>query len=274
MIMLSIIIPLYNSSTVIETLINNLKNQTCKNFEVLFIDDCSKDDSYKKAVAYIKNSNLNFKIFRNKENKGPGISRNICIEHAAGQYITFLDSDDKFDKKTVEIISNVIDVVQNPDAILFDFYMVFNNKKIKCDTVMKQAEGFITPEQAILYSTSATWCKVYKRDIIQKSSLRFPDMRIKEDFVFNKLVMANCHTIFYKKVYLYEYIINHSSIMHTAKIVDNKNEKKAFEIIDKELGNQFNDVILKLKIREYLTAVVQNMIRGKKKQQIYQKFYI
>ena len=91
---LSVIIPTYNSSNTIGRLIHSLINQDFKDFEIIFIDDKSKDNTLEIIKNTIKNKNLSYQIILNKSNKGPGYSRNIGIKFSKGKYLVFVDSDD------------------------------------------------------------------------------------------------------------------------------------------------------------------------------------
>lgn len=259
--MFSIIIPLYNSSDVLPQLIDTLKNQSCKDFEVIFIDDSSSDNTINVFEGLKKNIDFSYIILTNDSNKGPGISRNYCLKKVTKQYVLFLDADDRIAKDTIKLLKQTIIEQKNPDAVIFDYYMIFNKNKVKCNTVLNSNEGFITPENAILYASGATWCKVYKMDIIQKFKIRFPEMRTKEDFVFNKIALSYCKTIFYYKQNLYEYIINSTSVMNTTKLTGEYNAKKAFDILDDCINIKYKSTLTMLKTKEYLFASVQSMVR-------------
>ena len=90
--MVSIIICFYNEEKYIKTCLDSILNQTYKNLEIIAIDDCSNDDS--RIIAETYKNNLNIKIIKNQENKGPFVSRVIGCTHANGEYITFIDADD------------------------------------------------------------------------------------------------------------------------------------------------------------------------------------
>lgn len=101
MVKVSIITPVYNVEECIERSIKSVMNQTCKDFELLLIDDGSKDKSIDIARGLLENSSINYKIITQK-NSGVSAARNRGIKEASGEYITFLDSDDYIDHKFVE----------------------------------------------------------------------------------------------------------------------------------------------------------------------------
>lgn len=93
-IKLSVIVPTYNSSNTIERLIHSLSNQIFKEFELIFIDDNSSDNTVDVIVKTLESSNITYNLIVNETNKGPGYSRNRGLEKANGDYIVFIDSDD------------------------------------------------------------------------------------------------------------------------------------------------------------------------------------
>ena len=94
--MVSIIIPIYNAKKWIKDTIENILNQTYGNFELILVDDCSKDGT-RKILKQYENKN-NIKIIYLAKNRGPGIARNIGLKSAIGRYICFQDADDLWDK--------------------------------------------------------------------------------------------------------------------------------------------------------------------------------
>ena len=85
----SIVIPCYNSWRYMERGLHFLEKQTFIDFEVIFVDDCSTDDTYCQLEKYQQQSILSIRIIRNIKNSGPGESRNYGIKMAKGDYIAF-----------------------------------------------------------------------------------------------------------------------------------------------------------------------------------------
>lgn len=99
--LVSIIIPVYNASRFLEETINSIQEQTYSNWEAIFIDDCSSDNSYNLIKKYQK-EDKRIKLIKNKTNSGSAVSRNNGIDHAEGDYLCFLDADDKWHPKKIE----------------------------------------------------------------------------------------------------------------------------------------------------------------------------
>lgn len=258
----SIVIPFYNSESTVDNIIMTLNKQSSSDFEVIMVDDCSSDNTYEKLIR----SQKNFKntIFRNNINYGPGYSRNVGVLNSIGEYIIFLDSDDIIDERTIEILCNTINRQKKPDAIIFDYSRILNHLKIHCNTICSTNEGFISIESAILDSGNEIWGKAYKRNIIEKNSIRIPDMYVKEDFVFNKVALSYCDKIYYLKKYLYTYIDVPSSITHTHQINVVQNNIQAFNITFEKINNKYRNLLLTLSIKECLFNTVQSLVRQNK----------
>ena len=98
--MVSIIIPIYNAKKWIKDTIENILNQTYDNFELILVDDNSKDGTLKILKQYENKNNI--KIIYLEKNVGPGIARNIGLKYAKGRYICFQDADDLWEKDKLE----------------------------------------------------------------------------------------------------------------------------------------------------------------------------
>lgn len=89
----SIIMPTYNSARFIKESIDSVLSQTYTNWELLIVDDCSTDETWRELQQISQKENR-IHTFRTKKNAGSGIARNIGIREAKGRYIAFIDSDD------------------------------------------------------------------------------------------------------------------------------------------------------------------------------------
>ena len=89
----SIIVPMYNAEKYIRICVNSILMQTFQDFELIIVDDCSTDNSYK-ICNELYGNNEKVRLFRHEKNQGPGVARNLGIENSRGEYIFFIDSDD------------------------------------------------------------------------------------------------------------------------------------------------------------------------------------
>lgn len=115
--LVSIVIPTYNCEKSIGKTIESVNNQTYTNWEIIIVDDCSKDQTIEVIGAL---DNKKIKIIKLDQNEGPAYARQVGIEKALGKYITFMDSDDWY----------------NTSTILEHMVNTFNENKGKIDCVM------------------------------------------------------------------------------------------------------------------------------------------
>ncbi len=91
--LISVIMPTYNCARFIEETINTVINQTYRNWELIIVDDCSKDNT-ERIVEKLKLKDSRIKYFKFEENQGAAMARTKAMKMAKGDYMAFLDSDD------------------------------------------------------------------------------------------------------------------------------------------------------------------------------------
>ena len=101
----SIIIPLYNPTRLKRALASIASQKCLDEIEVVLVDDGSRDKSYKKVL---QDTRIQYKLIENTENKGPGIARQIGLDHCTGEWVTFLDHDDEFSRNCFEEVKDYI----------------------------------------------------------------------------------------------------------------------------------------------------------------------
>lgn len=104
---ISIIIPVYNVEKYLRECLDSCINQTLEDIEIICVDDCSTDGSFKILEEYHQ-KDCRIKIFRQEENKKQGAARNKGLGIATGEYIWFVDSDDYIDTKACQILYDAI----------------------------------------------------------------------------------------------------------------------------------------------------------------------
>lgn len=209
LVSISIITPVYNVEKCIKRSIQSVINQTCKNFELLLIDDGSKDNSIKIAMELLKNSDINYKIIT-QENSGVSVARNRGIQEATGEYITFLDSDDYIDSKFVELMYKKAKE-SDCEVVFCDYSEVDADGNILVKNRTKYLYDFISGKDAALKQlkddiTIGMRSAIYKSSIIKENNLVFDKKRkYGEDMIFvvkallyaNKVISVNEVLAFY-----------------------------------------------------------------------------
>lgn len=199
---LSIIIPTYNASVYIEeTLFSILKQRTKYTYEIIIINDGSTDNTIPALEKFTKNYPNVFLL--NIDNSGPAIARNVGIESATGDYIAFVDSDDKLFPNAIENLLNLA-ISNDSDLVICGFEI--NNLQTEerftykdCSTVLRSREE-IGSQFTSLYEKNLLnqiWNKIYKRTLLTDNQVVFPDYSYGEDrlFVFDVLEHVNTVTV-------------------------------------------------------------------------------
>lgn len=127
-VLLSIIMPIYNTKEYLNESLNSIINQSNRNFELILIDDGSTDDSLEYAKNILSTTNICYKLIK-KKNGGVSSARNKGIDLAKGKYVLFLDSDDIIDLDLVKEIEKK-ELEGKYDLITFGYNKVSNNKVI------------------------------------------------------------------------------------------------------------------------------------------------
>ena len=99
--LVSIITPVYECEKFIEETLKCVLNQTYNNWEMLLVDDCSPDNSYKIIKKYTE-KDKRFKYIKLKENSGAAVARNTALSESKGRFIAYLDADDLWDNDKLE----------------------------------------------------------------------------------------------------------------------------------------------------------------------------
>ena len=124
---ISVIIPVYNSQKYIEKCINSVIKQTYTDWEIIALNDGSSDDSYN-VLLDIEKKDKRIKVIQ-KRNEGPGLTRNMGVERATGEYIVFLDSDDYIEEDYFELLVNEIETTK-ADVVFIDVIQEKENGEI------------------------------------------------------------------------------------------------------------------------------------------------
>ncbi len=227
MIKYSIIVPVYNTAEYLEKCLDSILNQTYNNYEIIIVNDGSKDRS-KKIIAEYENEHENIKVITQK-NEGLSEARNVGVRKATGEYIIFLDSDDFIEPNLLETLNDY-----NDDVIRFQV-TVYNENYQKVKEFPEQEFKSLSGEDAFLVISGYHFVEVacayaYRKAFWNKHKFLFMKDKIHEDFGLIPLVIFTAESISSINKYLYNYLIRFNSITNSN---DYKKEKqKAFDMID------------------------------------------
>ena len=193
----SFIVPVYNAEKYIDRCIQSILSQKITDFELLLIDDGSKDQSGKICDDYSLRDNR-VKVYH-KENGGVSSARNVGLDNAKGDWITFCDADDWISDAYLEnLLSHVddgIDLVFSYASIVYSDNRVvkehFPAKRISLEEIQS---AFV---ENAFHNHSSPWSKLYKNKLIQDIKLRFcEEMHIGEDALFLYSYLLNCRYMY------------------------------------------------------------------------------
>lgn len=232
--MISVIIPVYNAEKTICKCIESVIHQTLIDWELLLINDGSNDDSANICECYALNDK---RIkFYNKQNGGVSSARNVGLNKASGEWITFVDSDDWINANYLanlfSCIKYDVDLVVSYAEIIKDGIgekEVYSSKLISNDCFEMM---FVDND---MHWHTSPWSKLYKKSIIDDNNLRFCEgMHIGEDALFLYSYMLLSNRI---------YISSNTDYCYCA-YVENSLTKR-FNSLDSELlsYNKINEVI-------------------------------
>lgn len=210
----SVIVPVYNVEKYLKRCLDSLINQTLSDIDIICINDGSKDSSLQILEQYAqKDSRI---VIYNQENSGLSVARNTGLEHASGEYIGFVDSDDWVDLDFYEKLYNSAKN-NNADIAVADFIREHPNKKPK-RLKLKEEKIYTTPEDKFMickvHREGCVWNKIYRTEFIKSINLKFVPKMYYEDrdftiksLYFSKKLVTTPNTY-------YRYFVNPKSIVN------------------------------------------------------------
>lgn len=196
-IYVSIIIPVYNASQFLRACLETIEGQTLKNIEVICVNDGSEDTSIEVLQEFAAKDSR-FRVI-DKENTGAGDCRNIGLREAKGEYVLFLDADDKF---APELCDKAYFKAKTDNAdICFFGATRFNMQNRKMEpmnwVLRKELLPKTTPftkeqlgNQFFQMTSGCPWSKLFRREFILEHHLEFMNLQNANDLYFVRSAMA------------------------------------------------------------------------------------
>lgn len=214
---ISVIIPVYNVEEYIEKCLNSVMNQSFKDYEVIVVDDGTRDQSIEKIKDYP------VKIIHQK-NAGLSAARNRGVREASGDYLLFLDSDDYLEKDLFKRFSQSLK--NDPDLVRFQIQEVYSDHTI----IPYQEKGFMNCSGVDAFSkicnyhfVENAWCYFIKRQYYTKNHFQFKEGTIHEDYGLIPLIIMKAKVVNSIDYIGYNYVQRDNSIMSN---VDYQKTKK------------------------------------------------
>ena len=204
---ISVIIPVYNAQDGIKRCVDSLLNQSFKNFEIILLNDGSKDNS----LNILKEYELKYSFVRviDKQNEGVAVTRNKGILLAEGEYTMFMDNDDFVDSDYIETFYQAIHG-KRLDLVIGGYKRVNQDNQIIFSQDIQQSEWS-------KYIIMAPWAKIYRTEFLRKNNLEFFDYGIGEDIIFNLTAYKTTDKIGLLDYKGYNWYYNNQSISNTSQ---------------------------------------------------------
>ena len=214
----SMIVPVYQVEKYIAQCIESVLNQTFQNFELIPVDDGSKDQSGIICDSYAAKDDRIIVI--QTKNRGAAAARNTGLDHASGRYITFLDGDDYLAENMIARLYEVIEHSEY-DMVVCDFFNLLPDEKD--NFIVHLQERTVNGRDVLEHLKNEknygvwtiVWNKIYKREILE--NLRFPEGKYFEDEFFSNQLYINCNQIHAIPDVLCYHRVLESSTMNTQK---------------------------------------------------------
>lgn len=268
-LLISIIMPVYNSEKYLSEAINSVLNQSYTNFELLLIDDGSTDNSFSICNNIAQNDSRI--LVYHKENGGVCSARNFGIEKARGEYITFIDNDDIYDKNFLLTMVNFInknecDIIKcGRTNIFLDDDKIINKKVFKWKNIEYSRDTFYEnycklKETGIL---SSVWNGLYSSQFLKQNKILFnTDFKHgNEDILFNMIcyqcikkisfVESSLYNHFYRNSHSTSLKYDFSQITTRLQVLEIENE-----LLDKLSNENDKQVIILKNIKQLFKLLI------------------
>lgn len=238
--LLSVIVPVYNTSATLKRCFDSICKQTYTNLEIIVVDDGSTDGASDIADEYAKKDSR-IKVFH-QENAGESVARNVGLRQVTGDYFTFVDCDDWLE---LDMYENMMQTIQahNVDIAACSWFKDFDNKSEAVQNEGYVQKGSFDREQLLTYiyqrdlyrGFTYIWDKIYRRNLMYNEAgriIEFPvDLKIGGDIVFLARMVFNAKTATYLDRPFYHYYQRMDSGSHSKNLKKRMDWIQAYVII-------------------------------------------
>lgn len=217
---LSVIIPVYQVEEYIERCLTSIINQDCKDFEIILVDDATKDNSMALAKKVLENVDIPVQYIRHEANRGLSAARNTGIDVARGDYLLFVDSDDALQERAINTFVSLIEQTHS-DCIIGNYKVVsaaneyvshrYSNK-VQYDSQEAIRKAYMQGDIPIM-----AWNKCIKKSVLCEKNLYFKEGIYHEDELWTFLLVNEVKSIMLCGIATYLYYVREGSIMTNTK---------------------------------------------------------
>ncbi|MBQ2724515.1 MAG: glycosyltransferase family 2 protein [Clostridia bacterium] len=231
----SILVPVYNVEAYVEECIQSVLNQSCRDFELVLVDDGSTDDSGIICDRYAQQKPEQIRVIH-KENQGLISARRVGIAEARGEFCVFLDSDDFAEENLLEVIAGYLEKDPQTDVLLYSFRYCRDGRKAERYPVFKE-DGYVWDDsgkkelyEALILTNGITsiWTKAVRTSVLRSDPTDYSvyyGKNMAEDLLQSLYPLTAAGRIMYTDKILYNYRINSESISRAFRYetIPNKN---------------------------------------------------
>ena len=262
----SVIMPMYNVEKVMARSVHSLFTQTLGDFEAVFVDDCSSDNTgeeLRRIISDYDREDISVKIVRHEQNKGVAAARNTGLDNAEGEYIYYLDSDDYFDDDALEVMYEAAKR-EDADVAGCEWLLSFENnaRHMVQPEVKTGREAFGKMCNGVMRWN--LWLFMVRRDLYEDNSFRFiPGENMGEDMMVMMKILLNAGRVSMIHRPLYHYIQTNSGAMtknfsaYKDQVTANVAEVERY-IAQRDNSDEFVGLINQLKLNLKLPLIISD----------------
>lgn len=203
----SVLIPVYNAANYLPRCLDSIIAQTYADWEVIAVDDGSRDDSYQILCKYAE-KDARIRAFT-KENEGPGLTRNYALDQAQGDYIVFVDSDDYIEPDYFEKVAQRVQE-ENADVVFIDAVQERPDGSMICEERMSSFFKY-SKRDLLSYQMCGTmpwggWRKAARRKLIEDHEIRYTRDPVGEEAAYSFKLLHYADVISFVPSVMYHYI--------------------------------------------------------------------
>lgn len=245
---LSVIVPIYNVEKYLERCLDSLKQQTFQDFQVILVNDGSLDGSREIALKYCQNHPDRF-MLHDKINGGLSDARNYGIDHASGDYLAFIDSDDYVD---IDMFASMLELADREDAdiVACDMLYEYEDGSNKYSSAGDFLVGNAKENLSLIDINNSACNKLFRNSLFH--DIRFPVGKLYEDLFIIPILIYRANKVVRVDKAFYHYLQRSGSIVH-------ENNPKMFDIY-LALQNVYETLRIEVKDIASLLKIHQSML--------------
>lgn len=274
----SIIIPVYNVADYLKDCIDSTLNQQYDDYEIILVDDGSTDGICPSICDQYQSSHPERIQVIHQENKGLGGARNTGITASKGEYLLFVDSDDRISNHTLKVLDRYINQY-HADVYDFGFYICNPGEEPvpQLDNMEKDIVLNAYNDPTLMESNPTAWTRAWKRSLFIDHNIYYPSRVWYEDIRTTEKLFAVAQSIVSIPQCFYFYNIRENSITHNKNVNRNREIIDAFDDLiswfkDNGLYDHYYDELCRLAVEHILIVGSVRVLRIDDKNDLLKEF--